>query len=150
MKRLTSLGLALLLTLAVGAGLAETPQDVPKMEINPQQRGHVAYLESLYGKSRAEKIIEEYKHTPFFVSNAPDREHLKPNNITEGTGIYIPQPSTSTPNWDNLRVGDYFTYNGQYYYVGRFTTISNARVLVAYPSTQYGVFDASSPRYFYV
>lgn len=146
MKKWTAIVLALAMTLALGASALA----VPTAEINPQQKGHVAYLESIHGKAGAKKVLQSYHETTVLVAKDTPAAQQPLNNITEGTGIVISQPSSTAPVWSSLQVGDYFTHNGSLYYVGRFTTLSNARVLVAYPAASTGYYDPTSPRYFYI
>lgn len=149
MKKTTSTLLALSLALAIGVGVAGA-ETIPKQKVNPQQSGHVAYLESLYGQKKAAKIIDEYGRIPYFVAGTALPEYLEEAQVQTGAPTTIVQPSISGPDWASLRVGDYFTYNGQLYYVGRFATVAGSRMLVAYPATAYGIFDPSTPRYFYI
>lgn len=145
MKKWMAIALTLTMVLALGA----TALAAPTAEINPKQKGHVAYLESIHGKEGAKKVLQSYHETTVLVAKDVPITHQL-NNVTEGTGIIISQPGSTAPVWSNLRVGDYFTYNGSMYYVGRFTTLNNAQVLVAYPASSTGYYDPSSPRYFYI
>lgn len=142
MKKLLAAALALAVMLSIGM-TALAADGIPTLQINPQQRGHIAYLESLYGERKAKKIVSDYgKSNP----DIPDR--LVPNGITEGSGIEIPQPGAL--DLGTLRVGDYFTIRGDRYVVGRFSQVGPAAVLVAYPVNDRGVSDPGSPRYFYL
>lgn len=146
MKKLTSVLLALILATTVGAS-ALANAVLPEGNVRPEQRGHVALLESIYGKTKTQEILEAYKHTA--SRSAPVPKHSIPEKIEEGVEIYYPIPDGSVPDLSRLRVGEYFTLNGRYYMVGRFSTVAGARVLVAFPATRDGAADPTNPKYFY-
>lgn len=144
MKKATSAMLALSMALALsGSALAS---NIPSANVNPQQKGHVAYMESEYGKQRAQEIINGYGR----AQEPPKRYNQVPAGAVVNPIIYIPSPTPTPPVWGNLRVGDYFVVDGQRYIVGRITVITGSQVLIAYPVNSYGVPDYMNPRYFYI
>lgn len=147
MKRLTAFILALAMVFVLGVVAVA---DGTASSINPQQRGHVAYLESKYGTRRAQDIIEGYKKSTT-TSQTVIQKEIRESDEERANAVYeIPQPGTGNADLSRLRVGDYFWMSGRYYYVGRFTTINGARVLVAFPADGHGNIDVLQPRYFYV
>lgn len=145
MKKTLTAMLALALALSL-SGTVALASSIPSSNVNPQQKGHVAYLESTYGKQEANKILKGYgraqdppKHTP------QPPTYIPPWN----GGIIIPPPGPSEPVWGSLKVGDYFSSGGQLYIVSRITVITGSSVLIAYP-VNYGIIDYMNPRYFYI
>lgn len=146
MKKLYALMLALVMMMSTGLTIAFADQY--PANVNPQQRGHVAYLDATYGTKKADTILNGYGR-PSTQKTPEIYTYVPPQPINTGV-IIIPQPSTNTPVWGNLQVGQGFTVNGQNYIVGRFSYVANARVLVAYPVQWNGVIDYAQPRYFYI
>lgn len=144
MKKIVATALAFLLTAAAsGPALANK---IPTNQVNPQQRGHVAYLESLYGEKKAKEIIKDYGR----VQQPPHAAKYQYMPYPYDYVWYPAPPISQSSGLENLMVGDYFYNNSQLYLVGRFTVIGNARVLVAYPVNAAGSADYAQPRYFYL
>lgn len=143
MKKLIAVLLLMVSVFSVGA--TTLADDIPKSIINPQQQGHIAFLESQFGEKQAKKIVEGYGRPSTAIP-----EYLIPNYVTEDVGIIISQPDSQMPELSRLKVGDYFTMNGRRYIVGRFATAGAAQVLVAFPVDKDGNADVESARYFYL
>lgn len=151
------------LVTALSVGLIAQAETISAETINPQQKGHVYYLDSVYGETEASRIIAGYEDSP-----TADHQRSAPQApasaqsvqttgayageiiVNAGSPIIIPHTSSTTPQWTNLRVGDLFTVDGQTYQVGRFAVVAGSNVLVGYPVTANGYAQVSQPRYFYL
>lgn len=150
MKRFAAmvLSLALMSAMVSTVALADYP---PAQAVNPQQKGHVAYLEAQYTKREAQKILTDYGRADVHHEEAPVATS-PPGTVIAGGGAFVPNTNTnsSASVLTTLRPGDYFVDNGLRYRVERFTYVSNAPVLVAYRVSASGYILDITPRYFYL
>lgn len=145
MKKLLTVAVALLLALSMSA-TAMAVEGIPGLNVNPQQMGHIAFLEAEYGTRRAKKILDSYQKPD---SDLPEGLIPEPENPLNGS-IEIPQPGSQVVDLHKLRVGDYFTMHGRRYIVGRITFVGPSPVLVGFPIDANGVANPADPRYFYL
>lgn len=149
-RKIACFVLSLVLLLSVGLPVALADTGYPE-NVNPQQRGHVAHLEYAYGEKKADEIVKSYGRAqtkddkPAYTPGVAFQPYVYTSNPT-----YVPQPVTQASPMGNLRVGEYFTSNGQLYVVARISIVANSWVLVAYPVTAGGHILNTEPRYFYL
>lgn len=116
MKKLLALLMTLcLLTLFGATALAQT---IPS-SVNPQQMGHPAYLESVYGKRKADQIIKDYgppstTHVPDPVDPWNRDGSLSKPFVYGVTSAYRFVPGCYFTSMGILcRMIEYTTYNGR-------------------------------------
>lgn len=161
MKKLTSLALAILLTLVSLAAFAD---DMPsRPQVNPKQRGYSAYTQTTEGRKERLETKETQQST---TTTSGTTVNPKQSGYTGPLTSYVPPAPVYTPPqypipqypipaipyqpWIGLSVGQYFALDGQVYMVAYYTTIGYSTVMVAYLVNTYGYADPLFPRYFYL
>lgn len=143
------------MVLLLGLGMGQTiafADKLPEQPTNAQQKGHVAYLESLYGDRKTDEILKDYGRPS--TARTPEEERVIAKSVpVEQTPYTVPNAwptSVQPPKFSTLRIGDLFTVNGQRYIANRFVKIANADMLIAYPVMPNGSVLDTMPRYFYL
>lgn len=147
MKKFSAIMLAVVMLFSTGLTIAFA-EHYPD-NVNPAQRGHIAYLDATYGTKKADRILEGYGRPSTQKTQENTGVYVPPQRVGSNA-VIIPQPGSNTPDWSNMYIGQYFRVNGQDYVVARFTTVTNARAMVAYPVMPNGQIVDTAPRYFYI